>query len=318
MRATDRSESLLQCRKRTAKTQRQSISRIGRIKNVVNVCSTFLRPFFAQLLHIFFVVPLCLCAVITHLTTGSTLTRYPLSALLLPGPRTSWGQIRDDRYPQWHCSGIQEAFGTCTGILMGDKWIQLGKWRLGCWHDDKHFAITHFEGKTAVVWTHEGKVLTGSGIHSKYNFWSLQPSPGFIKFGDMFMEFGQFRLGTSDSAHLVLEHSSGWQGSIWNYRGEVRDGPIRGNHLWRRPRTEPVGVGFGDRFLQIGNFRVGDVDGKHLSFATVGDDRTNEIIQWNGDHSPGPRNDFTTFGRSLMECKIQDMDAYSQHYLGGT
>ena len=100
---------------------------------------------------------------------------------------------------------------------------------------------------------------------------------------------------------------------------KVRDGPIRGNHLWRRPRTEPVGVGFGDPLFADWQLSCGRCGWQALVLCHCRKmTEQMRLSSGNGDHSPGPRNDFTTFGRSLMECKIQDMDAYSQHYLGGT
>ena len=60
-----------------------------------------------------------------------------------------------------------------------------------------------------------------------------------------------------------------------------------------------------DRFVQIGNFRVGDVDGQHFSVAHVGG-KTMQIFRSDGTLHPGPRSDYTTVGRPMLECKVAE------------
>eukprot|EP00439_Symbiodinium_sp_Y106_P070685 s177_g12.t1 len=58
--------------------------------------------------------------------------------------------------------------------------------------------------------------------------------------------------------------------------------------LWGRQEGDALGVSFGDRFVQIGNFRVGDVDGTHFSVTHVGG-KTMEIFRSDGTLHAGPR-----------------------------
>ena len=52
-------------------------------------------------------------------------------------------------------------------------------------------------------------------------------------------------------------------------QGTLHPGPRHDYGLWEKPLGEPMGVTFGDRFVQIGNFRLGDVDSKHFSVSHV-------------------------------------------------
>ena len=68
---------------------------------------------------------------------------------------------------------------------------------------------------------------------------------------------------------------------------------------------QSMGVSFGDRFIQIGNFRLGDVDGKHFSVAHAGTGKTLMVFQSDGHHGHHhcPRDDFTTLGRRMEQCQ---------------
>ena len=63
---------------------------------------------------------------------------------------------------------------------------------------------------------------------------------------------------------------------------------------------------FGDRYVQIGGFRIGDVDGEHFFVAYKGGDTstTIEIYRDDGRCFGGPRSDYTTFGRSVRGCWV--------------
>ena len=96
MRATDRSESLLQCRKRTAKTQRQSISRIGRIKKCGERVQHLFTPFFCTAFAHFLrsaSVPLC-CYHTSyhwfHIDTLSAIRSTASRSSYFLGPNQRW------------------------------------------------------------------------------------------------------------------------------------------------------------------------------------------------------------------------------------
>lgn len=90
---------------------------------------------------------------------------------------------------------------------------------------------------------------------------------------------------------------------IFRSDGTLHGGPRTDYNLWWKPLGEPIGVTFGDRFVQIGKFRLGDVDSTHFSVSHVGG-QTIQIYRNDGTIHSGPRTDYTTFGRPLEECFV--------------
>jgi hypothetical protein len=61
----------------------------------------------------------------------------------------------------------------------------------------------------------------------------------------------------------------------------------------------------GDRFIQIGSWRIGDVDGAHFSTAHK-DGKTAQIYRSDGTLHPGPRSDFNTQDRGVQQsCEVR-------------
>jgi len=232
---------------------------------------------------------------------GQTIQIYRSDGHLFPGPRTDYNVLA--RYPQWHCESIQEAFGTCAGITAGHNFLQLGDWRLAA-VDDAHFSVSHKNGNTARIYRSDGHLFPGP--RRDYGSWQLEAKSaeaGAVKFGDRFIELGLFRMGEVDSTHFSISHRDGWTAQIFRADGSLHAGPRSDYHVWGRPVGDPFGVSFGDRFLQIGNFRVGDVDGVHFSVSHL-NGNTMQIFRDDGTLHPGPRQDYTTFGRALAECRV--------------
>ena len=105
-----------------------------------------------------------------------------------------------------------------------------------------------------------------------------------VKIGDRFIEFGKFwRLGEQSEDKLSISHSSGNTAMVYQKNGTLLGGPRTDNNLFNRlTTTEPKGVTFGDRFVQIGHFRIGDVDGWHFSISHVTSGMTQEIYTGDG------------------------------------
>lgn len=129
-----------------------------------------------------------------------------------------------------------------------------------------------------------------------------------VKIGDRFIEFGKFwRLGEVSEDKLSISHKSGHTAYVWQKNGHVLGGPRTDNNLFNRlTTTEPTGVTFGDRFVQIGHFRIGDVDGWHFSISHVNSGLTAQIFTGDGHvhNGNGHRRDWQTTGRPLQDCKI--------------
>lgn len=241
---------------------------------------------------------------LTQWQTGMTAQIYRSDGTDHPGPRTDWSRVLMDRYPQWHCGMIEDVFGLCTGLVAGDRFLQLGKWRLAD-IDGTHFSVSSQSGQTAQIYHSAGTVHPGP--RTDFGSWGRSGAEtsgdAKIAFGDRFIQFGHWRLAAIDDNHLSISHSGGKTAQIFHKHGTLHPGPRTDFGAWGRPSGPPVGVSFGDRFLQLGPFRVGDVDGGHFSVSHVGG-KTAQIFRDDGTLHPGPRTDFTTFGRSLQECSV--------------
>ncbi|CAE7669316.1 unnamed protein product [Symbiodinium sp. CCMP2592] len=212
-----------------------------------------------------------------------------------------WSTNIRGRYPQWHCGGIQDVMGTCPGLAAGDNLLMIGDWRLAA-NDANHFTISHRAGQTPIIYVSINKHYPGP--QTGWNSWGLEIKDAHhkLQFGDRFIQFGSWRLGEWDSQHLTLSHSNGNTPMIWRTDG-TRHPNRRSHGLWHRPLGAAEGITFGDRFVQIGGFRVGDVDSRHFSVTNV-NGVTIQILREDGHTFNGPRHDFTTFGRQLSDCAV--------------
>ena len=179
---------------------------------------------------------------------------------------------------------------TCSDIPMGDRFIQLGQWRLAA-IDDNHFSISHKDGQTAQIYRNDGTLHPGP--RTDYNAWgrSIGNSAG-ISFGFQYIEIGKFRLGAVNSEHLSISHRDGQVVQIFRNDGTLHPGPRTDHSTFDRPAAAASGISFGDRFLQIGKFRIGDADGTHMT-VTHADGQTIQIYRSDGTLHPGPRTDWT-------------------------
>ncbi|CAE7401880.1 Ank3 [Symbiodinium necroappetens] len=133
-------------------------------------------------------------------------------------------------------------------------------------------------------------------------------APG-VTFGDRFLELGQWRLW-AEGQRLILSHQAGTSVKVYQ-----SDGSSAGRRCcnasgspgalaataFARPASKMGGVAFGDRFLQIGHFRLGDVDGAH--FAISHPDGLSEVHHSDGTLLPSGTSSLTTLGRRLEECQ---------------
>eukprot|EP00435_Cladocopium_sp_Y103_P028541 s2886_g7.t1 len=124
-----------------------------------------------------------------------------------------------------------------------------------------------------------------------------------VTLGDRFIQLGPWwRLGADDHT-LSLTHAGGNTAMKWSSSGIATPGPGLASELslWTRPATAG-GVSFGDRFVQVGKFRIGDANGEHLAVSYEG--TVAELYRKDAWFASGPRNEFTTFGRPLEECSL--------------
>ncbi|CAE7326571.1 unnamed protein product [Symbiodinium sp. CCMP2592] len=247
---------------------------------------------------------------VTHRGHNKSPQIFRSDGLLVPGTQHHYAYKVNDRYAMWHCGGIQGILGTCPGITVGDGFLQLSDWRVAG-IDSHHFSFSHRSIHTPPILTSDGH--THSGPRRDWHTWDREAGVTHsVKFGDRFIQFGHWwRLGEweHNGRHLVLSHRNNKAPIIWRDDGTVHNGPHHGWSLFGRATGAPSGIAFGQGFVQIGKWRIGDVDGHHFSIAVNG--KTAEIFT-GGDarRHYGPRTDWTTFGRPISDCRVvPDTDA---------
>jgi len=249
-----------------------------------------------------------------------------------------YGPTVNARHAHWHCGGLQANMGSCPGIVTGDDFMQIGQWRLAA--DGATFSVSHIDGQAktfsagSLLQTKESvteaiastmtSLLHVNDSLMVADVWSRQPmaaaSNKRVRFGDRVIQIGQWRLGEVDGKHFTISHSSLktlviYRSNSANDPNPVFPGARPEWGLWgslppsrNPPMDESMGVSFGDRFVQIGNFRLGDVDGKHFSVAHAGTGKTLMVFQSDGNHGHHhcPRDDFTTLGRPMEQCQVME------------
>ncbi|CAE7798116.1 Ank3 [Symbiodinium sp. CCMP2592] len=225
---------------------------------------------------------------------GNTVQAFGSDGAVYPGPLEDFGTF--DRPVM-----------AAEGVNFGDGFLQMGRFRLVVIGSD--LVLSHGSGSTNQVWKSDGTAQPASG--SPHLVAALQPAPwtckdlqelafgacgAFGAFGDRFVELGNWRLAAIDATHLSISHKGGQTPQIYRADGVM----IPGRHdysAWHRPKGFPSGIVFGSRFIQIGNFRLGDADGHHFSISHE-NGITIQIFRSDGTLHPGPRHELNLWSRT--------------------
>jgi len=180
-------------------------------------------------------------------------------------------------------------------ISVGFQYLQIGEWRLGD-PDGRHFSIAHKDGYTAMIYRSDGTIHPGPRICcglDQLSTWKSSTTPSGVKFGDKFVQIGEWRLGDPDGTHFSIAHRDGYTAEIFRSDGTVHHGPRNCCGLWQlntfSQSFKDIHVQFGNRTLQLGEWRLGAPDGTHFSIAHR-DGYTAEIFRSDGTVHNGPRN----------------------------
>jgi hypothetical protein len=178
-----------------------------------------------------------------------------------------------------------------ANIPGGSGFIELGAWRFGAFNDD-HFSFTHKSGFTSIIYRSDGHVFNGP--RTDFNHWTrpLLENPVNVIYGDRYVQFGKWRIAQVNPQHLSLSHSFGKTSIIWRCDGLRFPGPRDDWNGWGMNGTSGKDLKYGKNILQIGNFRIGDFDGMHMS---IGSTMTVDIYRQDGTVYGGPRFDYNHF-----------------------
>ncbi|CAE7190462.1 unnamed protein product [Symbiodinium necroappetens] len=257
---------------------------------------------------------------VTHTGYNKSPQIFRADGQLVSGTQHHYAHIVNDRHAMWHCGGIQGIMGTCPGITVGDGFLQISDWRLAG-RDERHFSFSHRSIHTPLLCTSDS--LAHSGPRRDWHSWHLEANnANTVKFGDRFIQFGHWwRLGEWElnGRHFVLIHRNYKVPIVWRDDGTVHNGPVptweptssrvaSELNLFRRAIGAPSGIAFGHGFVQIGKWRIGDVDSHHFSITVSG--QTAEVFTADARRHSGPRTDWTTFGRPISDCQVVPSDFY--------
>jgi hypothetical protein len=183
-------------------------------------------------------------------------------------------------------------------VKWGHKFVQIGDWRFAD-IDGWHFSMAHKKGKTAQIYRGDGTLHPGNGHRTDWNANSRgldDKAPG-IEFGDRFLQIGKWRMCDIDGQHASICWVDGLKhktAQIFRYTAPTLHRGPRDDYCCQDRVVDPYHPNrpsVGDRFIQIGNWRWGDIDGWHASVSQGS--RSAQI--WRGDgtlHGGGARNDW--------------------------
>eukprot|EP00931_Biecheleriopsis_adriatica_P022645 TRINITY_DN14493_c0_g1_i1.p1 TRINITY_DN14493_c0_g1~~TRINITY_DN14493_c0_g1_i1.p1 ORF type:complete len:444 (+),score=47.39 TRINITY_DN14493_c0_g1_i1:68-1333(+) len=202
------------------------------------------------------------------------------------------------------CGGVLD----CPGLSFGDKFIQVGDWRLGQ-KDATHISIAHKNGNVAAIWRSDG---TLHGNVKRFSTWDKEiGDPSHISCGDGFVQIGDWRIGQKDATHASISHKGGKVAGVWRADG-ADDSDVTPFSTWNSAGAVSR-IHCGKEFIQLGDWRFGQVDAVHASMAHKGGHvaqiyRSDGTLS--GDHlvlhgvnstrSHGNASQFSTWGRPLV------------------
>ena len=194
-------------------------------------------------------------------------------------------------------------------VKFGNNFIQIGSWRFGD-YNGAHFSMSSSDGTTAQIYRNDGTLHPGP--RTDYGTWgnALDATGPGISFGDRFIQIGAWRICEIDGYHASICTTSGVTAQIYRGDGTLHPGPRTDYCCNGRAidNDHPDAPTMGDRYIQIGKWRFGDIDGYHASAAYedyegVYPRSTAQIFRGDGTLHPGPRTDFTSWNNNAPTCR---------------
>jgi len=199
-------------------------------------------------------------------SSGTTAQIFRSDATVHPGPRTDFNAWIDRE---------EDVAGPAAGVRYGKHFLQIGNFRLGD-ADGGHLLVTHSTdtspstSRTIRIYRADGHMfgeIAGWGWQvtdrpTQSHCGAIQSTTGTcpgITAGDGFLQFGDWRLGTSDLVHLSFSHRLGKTAQIVRRDGILASGGT-GLSTWGLEALAAPSVRFGDRFIEVHGFRIGEAD----------------------------------------------------------
>lgn len=216
------------------------------------------------------------------------------------GPRTDFHLFSETQPSNTH-------LGYATDIKIGTDYIEFaGTWRLGTIDGGAHLSISSVRtGKTAFIWRFDG--TRHAGPRDDFNTKNNPETPSGVFWSDKMIRISQWTIGEIDINHMSIANVI--TSDIYRSDGTVHPGPRldwQGNHLIPtsmaivdkskecpaklevNKRSAPACDFFlkgGDGFIEIGDWRFGNVDDIHFVFSHR-DGRSSVLYRWDGNQYP--------------------------------
>ena len=202
-------------------------------------------------------------------------------------------------------------------VQFGQSFVQIGAWRFAD-IDNWHFSMAHKDGKTAQIYRGDGTLHPGPRTDWNANSRPLDASAPGIAFGDRFLQIGNWRLCDIDGEHASICTVAGKTAQIFRYTAPTLHRGPRNDYCCNKRKIEPNHPNrpkIGDRYVQIGAWRWGDIDGNHASVSREKNGHWIAAQIWRNDgtlHGGGARNDWycgnwgprPACGKSTSTCQL--------------
>lgn len=244
----------------------------------------------------------------THLSVshrlGKTAMIYRTDGTVHPG-----NGRRD--YNAWTLPDEEAVLGTSEGCDPLDppepNVLSIGdNWRLAQMYNVDHLSVSSRQpdgtsgnaAQTAMIFQSTG--TTHPGPRRDYNGWGEVPtySDEPPRFGDRTLEIDAWRIRQIDAKHLSVTHQNGNVARIYHKDGTIH-GRVNAFSGYIVPALgEPTCAFLTERFLQLGDFRLGEINDQHLGVGHR-DGKTSMIYKRDGTTHPGPRTDFNPWNMAI-------------------
>uniref|UniRef100_A0A6V2E475 Uncharacterized protein n=2 Tax=Ditylum brightwellii TaxID=49249 RepID=A0A6V2E475_9STRA len=174
-------------------------------------------------------------------------------------------------------SGYITPLGEPSCAYVSENYIRVGDWRIGQIGD--HLAITHITGHTAMYYTNDGyhyyglkyepnSWLSGEGSVLQGSAENCNPYHDvetYVQIGSSFRL--SYMLGGIGSSYLSLSSAYPDTPVIYKSDRSIHHGPRTDYNAFtnKKPALSEHGVEYGDKTVQLYDWRISEIDDQHLS-----------------------------------------------------
>ena len=180
-------------------------------------------------------------------------------------------------------------------LLVGNNW------KLAQMGDTNHFSISarsttgqSGQAQTPMIWRNDGTAHPGP--RTIFNAWNKSPtySSRPPAFGDRTLEIDHWRIREVDTMHLSITHIDGNVARIFRSDGKVFGNILDFSGYKVSSLGAPKCAFRTDKFVQLGGWRLGEVDTSHFSVSHYSG-KTAAIYVRDGNSFEGPRSDYNNW-----------------------